>query len=277
MIEGIDIPANHPRAESLKIRELIVKNFEEGVLAHQGLIAHGRGEAFDYLMGEKTIKPAKEAINAAAAVLLVAKNPVISVNGNSAALVAKDLVELANLTKSKLEINLFYHSKKRENSIKEILLKAGAKDILGVENAHSREISEINSYRRKVDSRGIYSADVVMVPLEDGDRTEALTKMGKIVIAIDINPLSRTSIKGSITIVDNIIRTMPLLINNYNALKNKDRKEIWKMMHDFNNLENLTKCIQYIVKDLLKFSKGITKFKQTDLSSNLYSKVKHSY
>ena len=31
-------------------------------------------------------------------------------------------------------------------------------------------------------------ADTVLVPLEDGDRTEALVKMGKTVVAIDLNP-----------------------------------------------------------------------------------------
>jgi 4-phosphopantoate--beta-alanine ligase len=58
------------------------------------------------------------------------------------------------------------------------------------------------SDRRMVDPDGIYIADVVLVPLEDGDRTEALVKMGKKVIAIDLNPLSRTSQKASITIVE---------------------------------------------------------------------------
>mgnify|MGYP006179153607 CR=1 FL=1 len=33
--------------------------------------------------------------------------------------------------------------------------------------------------RRRVDPEGIFIADTVFVPLEDGDRTEALAKMGK--------------------------------------------------------------------------------------------------
>lgn len=50
---------------------------------------------------------------------------------------------------------------------------------------------------------------MVLVPLEDGDRTEALRRMGKTVIAIDLNPLSRTSRAANITIVDNVIRAVP--------------------------------------------------------------------
>ena len=41
------IPKNHPRAKSLLIRERLVNGFENGVVAKEGLLAHGRGEAFD--------------------------------------------------------------------------------------------------------------------------------------------------------------------------------------------------------------------------------------
>ena len=40
---------NHPRAHSLMIRERLIENIKSGVVATAGLIAHGRGEAFDYL------------------------------------------------------------------------------------------------------------------------------------------------------------------------------------------------------------------------------------
>lgn len=55
----------------------------------------------------------------------------------------------------------------------------------------------------------MFAADVVLVPLEDGDRCEALVRMGKSVIAIDLNPLSRTSRSASITIVDELTRALP--------------------------------------------------------------------
>ena len=49
------IPKSHPRYESLLLRDKMVKAAQEGYLADSALIAHGRGEAFDYLIGEKTI------------------------------------------------------------------------------------------------------------------------------------------------------------------------------------------------------------------------------
>jgi len=91
----INIPPDHPRAKSLHTREKLIENYLKGIVAASGLIAHGRGEAFDYLLGEKTSKPAFEAVAAAVAMLLTAENPVISVNGNTAALVAEEIVRLA--------------------------------------------------------------------------------------------------------------------------------------------------------------------------------------
>ena len=78
------IPANHPRAESLRIREALTRFHEDSIIVPSGLIAHGRGEAFDYLLGEVTIDVAKKALKVAAAAILLAANPVISVNGNCA-------------------------------------------------------------------------------------------------------------------------------------------------------------------------------------------------
>ncbi|MEM3823477.1 MAG: phosphopantothenate/pantothenate synthetase, partial [Candidatus Bathyarchaeia archaeon] len=172
------IPKDHPRAESLRIREKLIEHYNEGVVASAGLIAHGRGEAFDYLLGEKTTTPALKAIEAAAALLLTAKKPVISVNGNTAALTTKEIVKLAEVVNAKIEVNLFYRTPKRELAIKKLLEKAGAKEVLGVGENASARIPELGSERRRVDPRGILVADVVLVPLEDGDRTEALVKMG---------------------------------------------------------------------------------------------------
>ena len=97
-------------------------------MAKEGLLAHGRGEAFDYLIGEKTSKSAKEAIKAAAFMLKNAENSVISVNGNFAALCPKEIVQLAKTTNSKIEVNLFYSSEKRKRAITKILRKSGAKE-----------------------------------------------------------------------------------------------------------------------------------------------------
>ena len=63
------VSKRHPRAESIRIREKLTGHVETRVLALAGLIAHGRGEAFDYILGEETTPSAKKAITAAAAMI----------------------------------------------------------------------------------------------------------------------------------------------------------------------------------------------------------------
>ena len=249
----VKIPPEHPRAESLRIREKLVEHYHKGVVATAGFIAHGRGEAFDYLTGEKTTKPALNAIEAAAATLLTAEKTVISVNGNTAALVAEEIVRLANVTKAKIEVNLFHRSLERELKIKELLEKAGADEVLGVGEDASARIPELGSKRRRVDPRGILVADVVLVPLEDGDRTEALVKMGKKVIAIDLNPLSRTSQKATITIVDNVVRATPKLVETIGKLK-QDLKKCPEIVIKFDNKRNLAESITLITERLSRLA-----------------------
>ena len=53
----------------------------------------------------------------------------------------------------------------------------GAKKVYGV--SPTKEIEGIASDRRKVDEEGIYKSDVVLVAIEDGDRTETLVNMVK--------------------------------------------------------------------------------------------------
>ena len=219
-------------------------------MAVPGLIAHGRGEAFDYLLGERTNKPALEAISAAIAMLLTAENPVISVNGNTAALVPEDVVRLADVTGAKIEVNLFYRSPERELAIEKLLEKAGANEVFGVGKNASAKIPELSSERRRVDPRGILVADVVMVPLEDGDRTEALVKMGKKVIAVDLNPLSRTAQKATITIVDNIVRSTPKMVETAAKLKKQNPKKCADILRKFDNKKNLAESITMIRENL---------------------------
>jgi len=189
----LKIPKSHPRFVSLNIREKIVSGYNNGLVAKEGLLAHGRGEAFDYLIGERTMRSARTAINAAAVTLLTAKNSVISVNGNIAALCPKEIIQLAKITKSKIEVNLFYHNEDRKKKIVKHLKNAGAKQVLGTNPRSNRKIIGIDSPRRIIDKDGIFAADVVLIPLEDGDRTQALKNAGKTVITFDLNPLSRTA------------------------------------------------------------------------------------
>lgn len=244
------IPKSHPRAKSLLIREKLVEGFDKGLVAKEGLLAQGRGEAFDYLLGEKTGKAAKQAIKAAAARLLVAKLPVISVNGNIAALCPKQIVKLSKQIKAKLEVNLFYTNEKRKLSIIKTLKKNGANEILGSKTTSSKKLPGIDSARKIVDKDGIFVADVVVVPLEDGDRTMALRKAGKIVITFDLNPLSRTSQTANITIVDNVTRAIDLLINESKKLSKKNQKSLQKIIDDFDNKKNLRENVIQIKNNL---------------------------
>ncbi|MHA1377961.1 MAG: 4-phosphopantoate--beta-alanine ligase [Candidatus Helarchaeota archaeon] len=249
-----EIPEDHPRAESLRVRHKITEGLDKNVVAKAGLIAHGRGEAFDYLIGEITCEPAKKAIKAACAALLLAKHPIISVNGNVAALTPKDVVILSKESGAKLEINLFYRTKERENALENALKAAGADDILGI-GLKKIEIEGLSSKRRIVDPEGIAKADVVLVPLEDGDRTEALVRARKKVIAIDLNPLSRTAQHADITIVDNLIRCLPLMIDEIKILKSKSKIEIEKLLKNFDNKKNLTLMIELIGSRFLDLAK----------------------
>lgn len=254
MVYLLYIPRNHPRRESLLIREKIVKGFREGLVVLEGLIAHGRGECFDYLLGEKTQEFAWKAIEAASALLLVSKYPVISVNGNTAALVPEEIVELARITGAKIEVNLFYRTREREEVIAKWLKKHGAEEVLGVGEDASATIPELFSERRRVSSRGILIADTVLVPLEDGDRAEALKKLGKKVIAIDLNPLSRTARVADITIVDNIVRAMKHLVVKVRELKNRSVEELHNIVENYDNNKVLQEALKTILTRLQELS-----------------------
>jgi hypothetical protein len=100
----------------------------------EGLLAHGRGEALDYLLGEETTPVARKAIRAATALLLTSERPVISVNGNAAALVGEELVRLSRTLGAPLEVNLFYRSVERVRRIRGHLLSLGANEVLAPED-----------------------------------------------------------------------------------------------------------------------------------------------
>ena len=254
MKEDNHVSSQHPRAESIRIRERLTKHVETKVLALAGLIAHGRGEAFDYILGEETTPSARDAITAAAATLLLAELPVLSVNGNVAALCAEEFVELSEATGAKLEVNLFHRLPGREEAIEAVLREAGAREILGVDGSATARIDEVFSDRRTVDPRGIYVADAVFVPLEDGDRTEGLVRMGKKVVTVDLNPMSRTAQFADVTIVDNVVRAMPLLVSEAERLKSSSREELQGILDAYENVKILSEAMKTMLKRLGKLS-----------------------
>ncbi len=246
--EMMDIPKSHPRYRSLKLRERIAQGLKDGLVAPAGLAAHGRGEAFDYLLGEKTIREAKEQAKAAAAALLLADSPVISVNGNSTVLAAGETVELAMETNAKIEVNLFHSSNERIAKLVSYLEDFGASEVLG-KNRNSL-IPGIDHNRGGCSKEGIFSADTVIVLLEDGDRTIALKEMGKRIIAVDLNPLSRTARTCDIPVIDNVTRALPEISRKVREMRSWSHGELKSTLENFKRDDSLRRMIRTIAERL---------------------------
>jgi 4-phosphopantoate--beta-alanine ligase len=232
-----EIPEDHPRHDSLVTRHRIEDGVDAGITSRQGLIAQGRGEAYDYLLGEETIPSADDAARAAAAHLLLADRPVLSVNGNVAALVPAEVVELADATGTDLEVNLFNRTEERMEAVAEHLREHGAGDVKGL--AADARIPGLEHERGKVDADGIYEADVVLVPLEDGDRAEALASMGKTELVVDLNPMSRSARSAAVPIVDNIVRAVPNITRHARGLADASEAELEAIVDSFDRAEAL--------------------------------------
>ncbi|NIP35934.1 MAG: DUF137 domain-containing protein, partial [Thermoplasmata archaeon] len=163
-----------------------------------------------------------------AAMLLLADRPVMSVNGNVAALAAKQVKELQEriheLRVSRgmkepafvVEVNLFHRTEDRVKAITKVLRDQGVVGVLG-EQPNAR-VPGLDHARALCSKSGVASADVVLIPLEDGDRAEALRAWDKHVIAIDLNPLARTSRAAHVTLVDELTRALPVIVEEANEL-----------------------------------------------------------
>ena len=242
-MSGFSADPSHPRYQSLLIRHLLENAAKQGMLADSALIAHGRGEAYDYLIGEKTSPNASQATKNALAHLMAGKRPVISLNGNTTALAGYELMKIAEYLQCPIEVNIFYRTEQRISALFGYLDRIKQEhdisvDILG-ENPDTT-IPGLKGPRAKCCSQGIYSSDVILVPLEDGDRCEALVEMGKTVIVVDLNPLSRSAKMASITIVDEISRVAK---NMLKLIENNDLPEI---EIEFNNDKNLQTSVNII-------------------------------
>jgi 4-phosphopantoate--beta-alanine ligase len=242
-----EIPKDHPRYESLLAREKVVAGVKMGITSIQGLISQGRGESFDYLIGERSTESALYAERVAVAAILLAKKPVISINGNVAALAPERVVSLADITGAKIEVNLFHRTETRVHLIIEQMKAKGAGEVLGKNPDASLELS---SGRRLVERKGIYTADVVLIPLEDGDRCEKLVEMGKTVITIDLNPLSRTSRTATISIVDNLTRALDNMVRFGREIKRERNDELVKLIMTYDNKRVLSEAISEIQEHL---------------------------
>lgn len=231
MSDEYDVPEDHPRHDDLVSRRRIEAGVERGLTHLQGMHAEGRGSAFDYLLGEETIPSADGAARAAAAFLVTADRPVLSVNGNVAALVPDEIVELADVTDAAIEVNLFHRDEGRVGRIADHLREHGADEVHG-EDA-TAELPGIDHDRTIVAEDGILAADVVLVPLEDGDRAAALDAMGKQEIVIDLNPLSRSVETADVPIVDNVLRAVPNVVEHARGMADADDAELEQIVAEF--------------------------------------------
>ena len=107
-------------------------------------------------------------------------------------------------------------------------------------------LDDIDSNRRFVHPDGLARADVVFVPLEDGDRCEALVRAGRQVITVDLNPLSRTAQKATMTIVDNVTRAMSGLVAEVEAIVDTPKDDLLAVIDRCDNAAILSTAIQRI-------------------------------
>ena len=252
------IPDSHPRKKSLESRQKIVDGSSMGLLADSAMIAHGRGEAFDYLLGETTTESAREAIRECAARLRNARRPVISVNGNTVVLAGDGAIRLAAVLGCPLEVNLYYRTPSRVRGLISLLeelrfnvSKEDAPDafdgdwkdsVEGVSllgDSPNFKIEGLEGPRAKCTREGIGRADTILVPLEDGDRCEALISLGKEVLVVDLNPLSRSSRMATVTMVDEVSRAFEAILSC--LLNDSDYRQT-----DWDNLQSLKESLKEI-------------------------------
>jgi 4-phosphopantoate--beta-alanine ligase len=74
----------------------------------------------------------------------------------------------------------------------------------------------------------------------------ALKQAGKQVIAIDLNPFSRTPQTADISIIDNAQRAFPLIEKHVRKLKNASRATLLGILKRYNNKKVLKEAIAAI-------------------------------
>lgn len=246
-MDEIAADPSHPRYASLLMRHRLEEAEKKGMLAGSALIAHGRGEAFDYLLGEVTTPSALDATRHALASMVQGKKTVLSVNGNVAALASDEMLILASKLGCPLEVNIFYRTPERMDAILGHISER--KQVLGLEvevlgHAPNARIPGLKGPRAACHKEGILDSDVILVPLEDGDRCRALMEMGKTVIVIDLNPRSRSSREGTITIVDELSRALKNMI----AMLENEAEVVVNVNYD--NNETLEQAMEWMLNTL---------------------------
>ena len=92
--------------------------------------------------------------------------------------------------------------------------------------------------------------------MEDGDRTRALRKMGKKVIAIDLNPLSVTAREADVTVVDNVKRAVPMLVKELGRFRGRRESELARIVSGYDNRQALGGALKCINARLSGLARG---------------------
>lgn len=235
------------------VREHLADMVGRGLVNPTGLISQGRGEAYDYLMGEKTLPPALGAERAAAAFLLKAERPLVCMNGNAVALDPQGMIRLARAVPAKMEVNVFHRTEERVDALVKYMEEQGAEGVLG-RNPDAR-IPGLTSDRALCSKEGVLGCDAIVVPIEDGDRAEALAAMGKVVISIDLNPLSRTSRAATVPISDEIARALANMSAFVEELRGDDA-EIARITSSYSAAETRRATVRAICDSLMAEFEG---------------------
>ena len=145
-------------------------------------------------------------------------------------------------------MNLFHRSEARVRRIRQLLERVGARDVLG-ERPNAR-VPGLESKRALSHREGVFGADVVLVPLEDGDRAEALVRMKKVVISVDLNPFSRTTRMASIPVVDEVSRAL-LNIHRFVHELRDDGKEVTRITRTYDKDRNMAALYSFLRSELI--------------------------
>ena len=155
-------------------------------------------------------------------------------------------MKIAEYLQCPIEVNIFYRTEQRINALFGYLNSIKKEHSISINilgKNPDTTIPGLKGPRAKCCTEGIYSSDVILVPLEDGDRCEALVAMGKTVIVVDLNPLSRSAKMASITIVDEISRVAK---NMLRLIQNDNLPDI---EIEFNNNKNLQTSVNIIAEN----------------------------
>jgi 4-phosphopantoate--beta-alanine ligase len=70
--------------------------------------------------------------------------------------------------------------------------------------------------------------------------------MGKNVIVVDLNPLSRSAQTATVTIADNIVRAVPNMLALATEMKGMPRRDLEKIVEEFHNKTALAAALDEI-------------------------------